>query len=108
MNGRRIAGHGTIAAVLAGRAGYAPAIRVPDLQGGLRWWKATTGCQELARSRVGDLEVSLLRMAAPRRALILVIGGPGALEAPESDSENPGAVASQGIVDPWGNTLAVR
>ncbi|WP_106814526.1 hypothetical protein [Microbacterium timonense] len=84
-----------------------PVLRVPELRSALRWWRAATGARIVAKGRLGDLRIAVLDLAGG--TLAVMVGGPGALEAPLSPTQIPTAFDDRRTVgDPWGNTVVVQ
>lgn len=88
-----------------------PVLRVPDLRSALRWWREATAARIVLRGRLGDLRIAVLEFEEAAESLVVMVGGPGALEAPSSHADlpvDPGAGADgRALSDPWGNTLVV-
>lgn len=83
-------------------------LRVPQFAAGLRWWRAATDGEVIMRRRLGDLRVALLSVSGVEGGVVIVVGGPGALEIPQADDLlDSGHPSRRAITDPWGNTLTI-
>jgi hypothetical protein len=83
-----------------------PVLRVPELRPALRWWRAAAGARVVARGRLGDLRIAVLALEGG--SVAVMVGGPGALEAPLSRTRSAAVTDHRRTMgDPWGNTVTL-
>ena len=85
-----------------------PVLRVPELRPALRWWRSAVRARVLLRGRLGDLRIVVADLEALGGMLVVIVGGPGAIESVCSAPADDLRGHEPAIADPWGNTLMVR
>jgi len=86
-----------------------PVLRVPELRPALRWWRAAAGARVVVKGRLGDLRIAVLDLERHGGTLVVLVGGPGALEADTRvDQTSAGVVAENVVDDPWGNAVVLE
>jgi len=97
---------GVWAALLSTPGAQIDVIRAPDVHSGESWWKEMAGYRVRGRDRFGDLGLALGK--TKDGTILLVVGGPGAMEVPLSGRHHrPPTTRTRTLVDPWGNAVGL-